>query len=101
MSEIIQAETPIDTNASYPEIGDAKFRYALWAFKQQLALKNVSTLWNFYCSPVSVFVLWLSGYEGAIFLSHNVLSHMLHLALSNYFEIIWGTRSKYQFESYH
>ena len=29
MSEIIQAETPIDTNASYSEIGDAKFRYAL------------------------------------------------------------------------
>ena len=25
--------------------------------------QNKSTLWNFYCSPINVFVLWLSGYE--------------------------------------
>ena len=23
----------------------------------------MSTLWNFYCSPVNIFVLWISGYE--------------------------------------
>ena len=25
--------------------------------------QNTSTLWNFYCSPINVFALWLSGYE--------------------------------------
>ena len=47
----------------YPEIGDVNFKGALWTFKQQLAWKNVSVLWNFYSSPVNVFVLWLSGYD--------------------------------------
>ena len=28
-------------------------------FQTAINLKNVSTLWHFYCSPMTVFVLWL------------------------------------------
>ena len=42
---------------AYPEIGNANFKGALRAFKQQLVLKNASALWNFYSSPINVFVL--------------------------------------------
>ena len=28
-----------------------------------ISLKTTSALWNFYCSPISVFVLSISGYE--------------------------------------
>ena len=33
-----------EIRSNHPKIGDAKFRV-------QLALKNVSVSWNFYCSP--------------------------------------------------
>ena len=41
----------------YPKIGDA-------AFKQQLTFK----MWNFCCSSINVFVLWLSGYVTEFYL---------------------------------
>ena len=28
-----------------------------------ISLKNASALWNFYCSPINVFVLSISGHE--------------------------------------
>ena len=30
--------------------------------KMAINLKSASTLWHFYCSPINVFELWLSGY---------------------------------------
>ena len=53
-----------------------------------IILKNVSTLWNFYCSPTFVFVLWLSVYV-AILNCHLAMSEwafLLHATLS----IIWN-----------
>ena len=49
--------------SSYPNIGDANSKCALWAFKRQLALQT-----RVYCrisivSPVGVFALCLSGYR--------------------------------------
>ena len=41
---------------SYPEINFAIFYGALWTFKKVSSLKNASALWNFYCSPINVFV---------------------------------------------
>ena len=28
--------------------------------------RDMNTLWHFYCSPINVFVLWLSGYEHVV-----------------------------------
>ena len=30
-------------------------------------LKSASTLWQFYSSPMDIFILWLSGYDSQIF----------------------------------
>ena len=43
-----------------PKIGDDHFKSALWTSEQQKA-KNDSAMWNFYSSPVNVFLLWILG----------------------------------------
>ena len=31
-------------------------------FQATISFQKTSTLWNFYCSPINVFLLWLSEY---------------------------------------
>ena len=38
-------------------------------------LKNASTLWHFYCSPINVFVLWLSGYVESVGVTVKISSN--------------------------
>ena len=53
----------VEKLTAYPEIGNAHFKGTLWTFEQEenyncFQLKNVSALWNFYSSPINVFVLY-------------------------------------------
>ena len=86
----------------YPEIGDASFKCTLWTFKQQLASKNVSALWNFYCSPINIFVLHFSDYEDSVgqeairrfFLSNVLKPTKKQMGISNtdFFISMYSTR---------
>ena len=57
-----------------------------------ISLKNASTLWHFYCSPVNVFVLWLSGYVVDLFLP---VMYVHDITSSGYTELVLEVTSIY------
>ena len=55
------SDAEVDTE-TVPSLGSCEFEMMYHDF-QDNAEVNSSALTNFYCSTVTVFVLWLSGYE--------------------------------------